>query len=210
MKKIFLFLLLLSSAFSLFAITFYSSTSVAYAQATTGNYNIVQDSFGQQQCQLDPAGPYDSLDACYIKLFEGKKYKLVQYSYGAWVCYEDPSGTYTWKDCQDARSALSSPTPQLTYAPQQVNTAIGPIDTNPTGFVKSIFSLLLGISGGIALILIIISGYRLMASRGNPEQVQGAREMLTSAIVGLLFIILSFVILQIIGVNILHIPGFGA
>lgn len=89
-----------------------------------------------------------------------------------------------------------------------VETALGPIETDPAGFIKSIFSLLLGVSGGIAVILIIVSGYRLMASQGNPEQVQGAREMLTSAIVGLLFIIFSFVILQVIGVDILKIPGF--
>jgi len=48
-----------------------------------------------------------------------------------------------------------------------------------------------------------------MTSQGSPEAVKSATEQLTSAIIGLLFIILSFVILQIIGVNILHIPGFG-
>ncbi len=90
----------------------------------------------------------------------------------------------------------------------KVSTAIGDIGTNPTAFIKDIFSILLGVSGGIALILIIISGYRLMASQGNPEKVQEAREMLTSAVVGLLFIIFSLVILQIIGVSILQIPGF--
>lgn len=89
-----------------------------------------------------------------------------------------------------------------------VNTAIGEISTEPAGFVKSIFSIVLGLSGGIALILIIIAGYRLMASHGNPEAVQAARDQLISAIVGLLFIIFSFVILQVIGVDILKIPGF--
>lgn len=90
----------------------------------------------------------------------------------------------------------------------KVKTAVGSIGTDPAEFIKSIFSLLLGVAGGIAVVLIIISGYKLMASQGNPEKVQGAREMLTSAIVGLLFIIFSFVILQIIGVDILRIPGF--
>ncbi len=46
-----------------------------------------------------------------------------------------------------------------------------------------------------------------MASSGNPEKVQAAREQLTSAVVGLLFIIFSITILQVIGVDILHIPG---
>ncbi len=91
-----------------------------------------------------------------------------------------------------------------------VSTAIGTISTDPAAFVKSIFTLVLGLSGGIALILIIISGYRFMVSGGNPEAAKAAGEQLTSAIIGLLFIIFSFVILQIIGVDILQIPGFTA
>jgi len=67
---------------------------------------------------------------------------------------------------------------------------------------------MLAISGVVALIFIIVSGYRFMLSQGNPEAVQEARESLTSAIVGLLFIIFALVILQLITVNILHIPGF--
>jgi hypothetical protein len=47
-----------------------------------------------------------------------------------------------------------------------------------------------------------------MTSQGNPEKVQAAREQLTSAIVGLLFIIFSLAILTIIGVDILKLPGF--
>jgi hypothetical protein len=89
-----------------------------------------------------------------------------------------------------------------------VTTAIGDIDTNGPAFVQRIFSFVLGIGGGIALILIILAGYKFITSQGNPEKVKAANEQLTSAIVGLLFIILSFVILQIIGVDILKIPGF--
>ncbi len=68
--------------------------------------------------------------------------------------------------------------------------------------------VILGLAGGIALLLIIYSGYKLMTSQGNPEAIQGARETLPSAIVGLLFIIFSMVILQVIGAGILGIPGF--
>lgn len=111
------------------------------------------------------------------------------------------------------------PTPQAEYIKKNkiktenlkciaVDTAIGPINTDPFEFVKSILSKLLSLAGGIAVILIIISGYRLMTSQGNPEAVQAARDQLTSAIVGFLFIIFSLVILQVIGVDILRIPGF--
>ena len=89
------------------------------------------------------------------------------------------------------------------------NTGLGiKINANPQDFPKALFGVILSISGAIALLLIMISGYRLMTSAGNPEKVKGAREQLTSALIGLLFILFSLVILQIIGVDILRIPGF--
>lgn len=88
-----------------------------------------------------------------------------------------------------------------------VDTAIGKISTSPQGFVGSIMGVLLGFSGGIAILLIIASGYEMVTSQGNPEKVKAARERLTSAIVGLLFTIFSVAILQFIGVTILQIPG---
>jgi hypothetical protein len=89
-----------------------------------------------------------------------------------------------------------------------VETGIGGIATQPQEFVRFIFNLVLGIAGGIALILIIISGYRLIVSQGNPEAFKEAWGMLASTIVGLLFIIFAFVILQVVGVDLLGIPGF--
>jgi hypothetical protein len=89
-----------------------------------------------------------------------------------------------------------------------VETALGKIDTDSAKFVQKIFSIVLGLAGGIALVMIILSGYKFMSSGGNPEKVKAAQEQLTSSIVGLLFIIFAFVILQIIGVDILRIPGF--
>ena len=88
-----------------------------------------------------------------------------------------------------------------------VDTALGRISTSPQGFVGSIMGLLLGLSGGVAIILIIAAGYEMVVSQGNPEKVKAARERLTSAIVGLLFTIFSVAILQFIGIDILHIPG---
>lgn len=89
------------------------------------------------------------------------------------------------------------------------DTAIGTIDTTPMGFIQKLFGLLLSIAGTIALIIIIYSGYQLMTSEGNPEKVQGAKDSITSAIIGLTFMIFSIVIMQFVGVNILQLPGFG-
>lgn len=90
----------------------------------------------------------------------------------------------------------------------EFNTAIAGINLDPGGFITSVLSILLSVSGMIALYLIVRSGYQLMTSRGNPEAIQEARERLTSAIVGLLLIIFSLVIMSVIGVDILKIPGF--
>jgi hypothetical protein len=98
---------------------------------------------------------------------------------------------------------------QNTAKCRSVFTSLGfPLSTDPEGFVKSIFSFLLSISGGILLLIIIFSGYQLMTSHGDPEKTKAARERITSAIVGFLFLVFSFVILQVIGVDILRIPGF--
>lgn len=89
----------------------------------------------------------------------------------------------------------------------QVNTALGSFKTDPGTIVGNILGILLGISGGIAIIIIMIAGYRIMFTQNDPEKLKAARDMITSAIIGLLFIIFSAAIMQVIGVDILHIPG---
>ncbi len=83
----------------------------------------------------------------------------------------------------------------------------GDFPTNPGDFIARIFTIVLSMAGGIALLLIISAGYKIMASSGKPEAIQAARDQLISSIVGLVFIIFSFVIFQLILVDILHIPG---
>jgi len=48
----------------------------------------------------------------------------------------------------------------------------------------------------------------MMTSQGDQEKIKAARERITSAIIGFLFLVFSLVLLEIIGVNILRIPGF--
>jgi hypothetical protein len=93
---------------------------------------------------------------------------------------------------------------------QQVSTAVGDLHIEVSEFTKTIFSLLLSISGAIILFIVIRSGYILMISQGNAEKIKEAQDRLTSAVVGLLFLIFSLVVLEVIGVDILHIPGFGS
>ena len=59
------------------------------------------------------------------------------------------------------------------------------------------------------MLVIIAAGYRYMTSQGNAEAIKAAQEQITSAVVGLLFLVFSLVILQVIGVDLLQLPGLG-
>lgn len=65
----------------------------------------------------------------------------------------------------------------------------------------------IGIAGGITLLLIIYSGYLYTTSKGNPQKIQAAKELITAAVGGLLFLILSATLLRLVSSNILDIPG---
>ena len=162
-------------------------------------------------CMQCPAG-YDTFWNCPFRVGDIPASETCCKRSGLW-----PLVSYDLKplvSCSEASCTIPGGCPEGDYEFKCVvgstcETAIGKLETTPGGFINDLFTRVLGIVGGIAVLLIIISGYRLMASQGNPEKVQGAKEQLTAAIVGLLFVIFSLVILQVIGYDILRLPGFG-
>ncbi len=90
----------------------------------------------------------------------------------------------------------------------ELDTAIGKIPLNPVGFITKLFQIVLSFAAIGAMLLILYAGYRLLLSRGDKEVIQAQRERITSAIVGLLFIIFSLVLLSVIAGDVLKIPGF--
>ena len=92
----------------------------------------------------------------------------------------------------------------------KIKTALGNVRTDSAGFTRWMLGFVLSISGGIVIIIIIVAGYKLMTSQGNPDRVKNARDQLTAAIVGLLFIIFSLALLELITRDILGLPGFGS
>ncbi len=87
-------------------------------------------------------------------------------------------------------------------------TSIGCIPAKTTSIIKAFIVISVMLSGGVVTIMILIAGFKLSISHGNPSQVQEAKKMISSAIIGLLFVLFSVSIIKIIGIDILHIPGF--
>ncbi len=62
----------------------------------------------------------------------------------------------------------------------------------------SIISILLSISGIVAVIMIIIGGYTYMTARGNETQQTNGRKTLVNALIGLAIVIVSYALVQAI------------
>ena len=87
-----------------------------------------------------------------------------------------------------------------------VNTALGPISSDPAQLANDILRIAIGAAGGVAFLLIIYGGFKLAFSSGDPKAIQDAREVITSAIVGLVIIVMSVFLLRLIGLDILGLP----
>lgn len=90
-----------------------------------------------------------------------------------------------------------------------IETAIGCIHvlSSPEAFAGDLLKWGVGVGGGIAFLLIIYAGFMIMSSSGNPDRLKAGQELMTSAISGIVLLVLSVFILNSIGVKILKIPG---
>ena len=86
-------------------------------------------------------------------------------------------------------------------------TAIGCLPASPADLIVVLIRFALGVGGGIALLIMLIGTLQISASTGNPEQVQAGQQTISAAILGLICIVFGATILQIIGVDILDLPG---
>jgi hypothetical protein len=86
-----------------------------------------------------------------------------------------------------------------------VTTALGSTPTQPEELVKWILGWGVTLGGGIAFLLSLWGGITIILAGGNPEKINEGKEIITSAVSGLLFIIFSVFLLRLIGVDILGI-----
>lgn len=74
----------------------------------------------------------------------------------------------------------------------------GTPDTVLEEWAVTIYNLIYPVAIGFGVVGIILAGYTYLTSTGDPAKVKSANEKLTSAITGIIFIVLSLVILKVI------------
>lgn len=94
------------------------------------------------------------------------------------------------------------------YENEGIWTAIGCIPRDAPSIIATLIRVGLSMAGGFGLISILVAGFMYSTSQGDVKRANDAREMMTAAIIGLLFIIFSVAILEFIGVSVLRLPGF--
>jgi hypothetical protein len=100
--------------------------------------------------------------------------------------------------------------PILVFAQNQVQTGLSGIQqsfgfsspltgaTTASQFAIQIINIMLMFSGIVAVFFIIIGGYQYLTSGGNAESAEAGRKTVTNAIIGLVIIILSYVVINVI------------
>ena len=122
------------------------------------------------------------------------------------VCNDFPAGSNERTQCEDCVSGGA-----LGAAPgTSVWTAIGCLEAgNPTHFIGQILGWSTIVGSGIAFLLIVFGGFQITTAAGDPKRVKAAQELITAAIMGLLLIIFSIFLLNLIGIRILGLQFLG-
>lgn len=138
------------------------------------------------------------------------KYNAAPYGV-AYVCTDAAGGYTSAADVAKANAMSYNPTKgcdKSSDANPMIFTGLGCIPTSTAGFTAALLGFLAGVSGAIALIIMLIGTIQIMTGGDNAEQVKKGKELFTGAITGLAFIIFSVTLLKIVAGDIIKLPGF--
>jgi hypothetical protein len=106
------------------------------------------------------------------------------------------------------KKTLAAFDPTGTCGKEAIDTALGCLPVSTSGFTSALLTFLAGTAGAISLVIMLIATIQIMTGGDNAEQVKKGKELFTGAITGLLFIIFSVTLLQIVAGGIIKLPGF--
>jgi hypothetical protein len=73
-----------------------------------------------------------------------------------------------------------------------------------SALILSVINIILALAGLIAVLVLIIGGFRYVTSFGNEEVTGQAKKMILNALLGMIIIILAFVIVRVVQNTFLH------
>lgn len=71
-------------------------------------------------------------------------------------------------------------------------------DTNANGVIKTVINILTAVVGILAVIMIIVAGFRYVTSGGSDEAVKGAKNTILYAVIGLVVVALAQIIVHFV------------
>mgnify|MGYP001586349386 CR=1 FL=1 len=77
-------------------------------------------------------------------------------------------------------------------------------DADPGEYFNKIYRLMVGVTGVLAVIMIVVGGLEYIASAANPSAKESAKKRIWAAIGGLLLALSSYLILQTINPNLVN------
>lgn len=103
-----------------------------------------------------------------------------------------------WQKCMDC------------YArPSHTWTVLGCVPNTAAGFGQILLSFIVGIAAGTAFIAFLYGAFLILTAKGDPQQLDKGKNLAVSSLIGLFIILFAVFILNLVGVQILKIPGFG-
>ena len=93
-----------------------------------------------------------------------------------------------------AASALALPA----CGPGGINGVNCSAGTSVTGLITTVINWMLALAGLIAVLFLIIGGFRYITAGGNAETAEAGQTTVINAIIGIVIIILSYVIVNVV------------
>ena len=89
---------------------------------------------------------------------------------------------------------VSTPALALTGAELGISygSSTGLANTDPRTIIANVIKVALGILATLAVVIIILGGFKWMTATGNEEQIEEAKKILTAGIIGLVIILAAW------------------
>ncbi|MDO8435556.1 MAG: C39 family peptidase [bacterium] len=111
------------------------------------------------------------------------------------------------KRAPEAHTVRFEPSIGIPGTPFQAGKEVDITPSTLSEYIAQVFKFLVGMAGLIALIMIMLGGYRWVMARGAEEGISGAKSMVVNALAGLALALVSYTILQTINPGLVNLAG---